>query len=66
MEYKKIISLTGIYDDAPGRYNANNQIKFKTVMLKSHLCDYSMCLYLLKKLQQFLDNQQLLLMQRND
>ena len=30
-----------INDDPRGKYNANNQIKFKTSMLKSSLCDYS-------------------------
>ena len=30
-----------IYDDARGTYNTNSQIKFKTSMLNSSLCDYS-------------------------
>ena len=30
-----------INDDAHGTYNTNSQIKFKTSMLKSSLCDYS-------------------------
>ena len=30
-----------INDDARGTYNINSQIKFKTSMLKSILCDYS-------------------------
>ena len=30
-----------INDDARGTYNINSQIKFKTSMLKSSLCDYS-------------------------
>ena len=30
-----------INDDARGAYNTNSQIKFKTTMLKSSLCDYS-------------------------
>ena len=30
-----------INDDACGTYNKNSQIKFKTLMLKSSLCDYS-------------------------
>ena len=29
-----------INDDSRGRYNTNSQIKFKTLMLKSGLCDY--------------------------
>ena len=28
-----------INDDSRGTYNTNNQIKFKTAMLKSTLCD---------------------------
>ena len=30
-----------INDESRGAYNVNNQIKFKTTMLKSSLCDYS-------------------------
>ena len=30
-----------INDESRGAYNANSQIKFKTTMLKSSLCDYS-------------------------
>ena len=30
-----------INDDSRGTYNINNQIKFKTLMLKSNLCDYN-------------------------
>ena len=30
-----------INDDSRGTYNTNSQIKFKTSMLKSSLCDYS-------------------------
>ena len=30
-----------INDDPCGTYNTNSQIKFKTSMLKSSLCDYS-------------------------
>ena len=30
-----------INDDSCGTYNTNSQIKFKTLMLKSSLCDYS-------------------------
>ena len=30
-----------INDESSGTYNANSQIKFKTTMLKSSLCDYS-------------------------
>ena len=57
MEYRKIInqqdntpnepselktkSWVKINDNSCGAYNSNNQIKFKTSMLKSRLCDYS-------------------------
>ena len=30
-----------INDESRGTYNVNSQIKFKTTMLKSSLCDYS-------------------------
>ena len=33
--------LVEINDGARGKYNENSQIKFKTTMLKSSLCDYS-------------------------
>ena len=35
-------------DEARGTYNINSQIKFKTTMLKSSLCDYSDAYILLK------------------
>ena len=57
MEYQKIINLLDntsnqpsklrtnnwveINDESRGTYNTNCQIKFKTAMLKSSLCDYS-------------------------
>ena len=57
MEYQKIANLIDdtsnqsstfrtrnwveINDESRGAYNANSQIKFKTTMLKSSLCDYS-------------------------
>ena len=31
----------GRNDDSHGKYNTNSQIKFKTSMLRSILCDYS-------------------------
>ena len=37
----RIINWVVINDDAHGVYNTNSQIKFKTSMLKSSLCDYS-------------------------
>ena len=64
MEYQKMINLLDntpnqptkfrtknwfeINDDARGTYNTNSQIKFKTLMLKSSLCDYSDAYILLK------------------
>ena len=52
MEYQKIISLL---DNTPNRndeskrtHNVNSQIKFKTTMLKSSLCDYNDAYILLK------------------
>ena len=37
-----------INDESRGAYNVNNQIKFKTTMLKSSLCDYSDAYILVK------------------
>ena len=37
-EQKNLLELN---DDARETYNINSQIKFKTTMLKSSLCDYS-------------------------
>ena len=57
MEYQKIINLlentpnqpskfrtkswVEVNDESRGVYNFNSQIKFKTLMLRSSLCDYS-------------------------
>ena len=57
MEYQKIINLLDntlnqpakfrtknwveIYDESCGTYNTNSQIRFKTLMLRSNVCDYS-------------------------
>ena len=57
MEYQKIANLIDdtsnqpskirtrnwveINDESRGAFNINSQIKFKTIMLKSSLCDYS-------------------------
>ena len=38
-----------INDESRGTYNVNSQIKFKTTMLKSSLCDYSDAYILVKK-----------------
>ena len=37
-----------INDESRGTYNVNSQIKFKTTMLKSSLCDYSNAYILVK------------------
>ena len=38
----------GINNESKGVYNVNSQIKFKTTMLKSSLCDYSDAYILVK------------------
>ena len=38
-----------INDESRGAYNVNSQIKFKTIMLKSSLCDYSDAYILVKR-----------------
>ena len=64
MEYQIIINLLGntpnqstkfktkkwveINDDARGTYSKDSQIKFKTSMLKSNLCDYGDAYILVK------------------
>ena len=64
MEYQKIANLIDgtsnqpskfrtrnwveINDESRGAYNVNSQIKFKTTMLKSILCDYSDAYILVK------------------
>ena len=64
MEYQKIINLLGntpnelskfrtknwidINDQSRGVYNVNSDIKFKTTMLKSCLCNYSDAYILVK------------------
>ena len=66
MEYQKIMNLLDntpnqpskfrtknwveISDDAYGTYKTNVQIKFKTTILKSSLCNYSAAYILLKKI----------------
>ena len=65
MEYQKIANLIDdasnqlskfrtktwveINDESRGTYNVNSQIKFKTTMLKSSLCDYSDAYILVKE-----------------
>ena len=34
-------NLVEIIDESPGMYNKDNQIRFKTLMFRSSLCDYS-------------------------
>ena len=57
MEYQKIIDLLGntpnqaskfrtkswveVNDESRGTYNVNSQIKIKTSIIRSNLCDYS-------------------------
>ena len=64
MEYQKIANLLDdasyqpskvktknwveINDDSRGTYSVNSQIKFKTTMLKSSLCDFSDAYILVK------------------
>ena len=64
MEYQKIANLIDdtpnqpskfrtknwieVSDESRGAYNVNSQIKFKTTMLKSSLCDYSDAYILVK------------------
>ena len=63
MEYQKIANLLDlsnqpskfktknwleINDESRGTYNANSEIKFKTTMPKSSLCDYSDAYFLVK------------------
>ena len=64
MEYRKVANLIDgtsnqpskfrarnwveINDESRGVYNAGSQIKFKTAMLKSSLCDYSDACILVK------------------
>ena len=64
MEYQEIINLLDntpnqptkfrtknwveINDESHGMYNTNSQIKFKTSMLRSNLCDYSDAYILVK------------------
>ena len=65
MEYQKIANLiedelkqpskfrtenwVEINDESRGTYNVNSQIKFKTTILKSSLCDYSDAYILVKR-----------------
>ena len=64
MEYQKIINLLDntpnqpskfriknwveINDDLSGTYSTNSQIRFKTTMLRSSLCDYSVAYIVVK------------------
>ena len=86
MEYQKIINLLDntlnqpskfrtknwveINDESRGTYNTNSQVKFKTTMLKSSLCDYSDAFILVKgtikqsKLQQLQMLMQIILIKK--
>ena len=44
----KIKNWVEVNDESRGTYNVNNQIKFKSAMLKSSLCDYSDAYILVK------------------
>ena len=48
-----------IHDESRGTYNTNCQIKFKTTMLKSSLCDYSDAYILVKGTITVLNNTQI-------
>ena len=65
MEYQKITNLLGnipdevprfitkkwieVHDQSGGTYNTNKQIRFKTSMLRSDICDYNDAILLLKE-----------------
>ena len=69
MEYQEMITLLDqfhhldldqkirldINDDSRGSYNTNSKVKFKTLMLKSSLCDYSDVYILAKGIKTFLN-----------
>ena len=77
MEYQKLINLLDNTSNQPvkfrtktwvekndqsrGTYNTNSQIKFKTAMLKSSLCDYSDA-YILDKGNITVNNTQLMVL----
>ena len=44
----RIKNWVEINDESKGTYSVNSQIKFKTTMLKSNLCDYSDAYILVK------------------
>ena len=46
-----------INDDIRSAYSANKQIRFKTAMVRSNLCDYSDA-YLLKEMYQLVTQEQ--------
>ena len=81
MEYQKVINLLGNAQNEPskfrarnwieinhkwqGTYNKDKQIKFKTSTIRSGLCDYRMCTYLLVGLWQLQEKVQII-MQNNE
>ena len=44
----KLLNWVEINDESRGTYNVNSQIKFKSTILKSSLCDYSDAYILVK------------------
>ena len=52
-----------INDESRGTCSTNSQIKFKTKMLKSSLCDYGDDIYLLKDIKQLKTQQLMMLLQ---
>ena len=75
MEYQKITNLLDnvsnqlskfrtknwveINDESKGTYSVNRQVKFKTTMLRSSLCDYSDAYILVKGKQQLITRKQM-------
>ena len=45
----KLENFVEINDESRGTYNVNSQVKFKTAMIKSILCDYSDAYILVKE-----------------
>ena len=78
MEYQKITNLLDnasnqpfkfrtrnwveINDDIRGAYSPNKQIRFKTTMLRSSLCDYSDAYIIVKEIYQLIILQMLVLL----
>ena len=54
-----------VNDDTHGIYNPNSQIKFKTAMWKSSLCDYSYTCILVKRTVIITEGPELLMKQQD-